>query len=250
MYRCVLANGKVLYTNLTPKPGCVVIFTYIQVGKDAYVNYGKTVRNPQRPVKAHASAVRTAVQVFQKSSPSIVVVVTYDASGKPAEQGSGVKLSAGTVATNCHVLKDGPTHVVRYQGTDYAATLDKGDWSRDVCTLNVPGLVAPAATLGSTRTLQVGADVYAIGAPEGLQLTLSEGIVSSLRPVDGGRYIQTTAAISPGSSGGGLFDDQGRLLGLTSFFASKGQQLNFALPVEWIEELKHPAPTRKATGTR
>ena len=68
--------------------------------------------------------------------------------------------------------------------------------------------------------------------------------MSSLRAVAGGSYIQTTAAISPGSSGGGLFDDQGRLLGLTSFFMSQGQQLNFALPVEWIEALPQRSTQR------
>jgi serine protease Do len=71
------------------------------------------------------------------------------------------------------------------------------------------GYIAPAVVVGSTKSLKVGAKVYAIGAPKGLELTLSDGIVSSLREVEGGQYIQTTAAISPGSSGGGLFDENG-----------------------------------------
>ena len=198
---------------------------------------------------AAAAGAETASQVFQQVSPSVVVVLTYNAAGKAVELGSGVKLPDGSVATNCHVLKDGTTYRVRYRGKVYPASLDKADWNRDVCALSVPGLPAPPVVLGSTKTLQVGAPVYAIGTPEGLQRTLSEGIVSSLRPVSGGSYIQTTAAISPGSSGGGLFDDHGRLLGLTSFFINKGQQLNFALPVEWIEALpQHPTP-RVAAGT-
>ena len=197
---------------------------------------------------ATSASAETASQVFQQVSPSVVVVLTYNAAGKAVELGSGVKLPDGSVATNCHVLKDGTRYRVRYQGKDYRAQLDKADWNRDVCALSVPGLPAPPVVLGSTKTLQVGAPVYAIGTPEGLQRTLSEGIVSSLRPVDGGSYIQTTAAISPGSSGGGLFEDHGRLLGLTSFFISKGQQLNFALPVEWIENLPQHVTARVATG--
>ena len=198
---------------------------------------------------AASAGAETASQVFQQVSPSVVVVLTYDAAGKATELGSGVKLPDGSVATNCHVLKDGTTYRVRYRGKAYPASLDKADWNRDVCSLSVPGLPAPPVVLGSTKTLQVGAPVYAIGTPEGLQRTLSEGIVSSLRPVSGGSYIQTTAAISPGSSGGGLFDDHGRLLGLTSFFISKGQQLNFALPVEWIEALPQHATPRVAAGS-
>ncbi len=85
--------------------------------------------------------------------------------------------------------------------------------------------------------LKVGAKVYAVGAPHGLELTLSEGIVSSLREFEGSNYIQTTAAISNGSSGGGLFDENGALVGLMTFNYTKGQNLNFASPVEWVEEL-------------
>ena len=193
------------------------------------------------------AGAKTASQVFQLNSPRVVVVLTY-AAGKVVELGSGVKLPNGSVATNCHVLKEGTVFRVRYRGVLYAARMDKSDWDRDVCSLDVPGLPAPPVVLGSTRTLQVGAEVYAIGTPEGLQRTLTEGIVSGLRPV-GGSYIQTTAAISPGSSGGGLFDDQGRLLGLTSFYMSEGQQLNFALPVEWIEALPLHSTARAASGT-
>jgi tetratricopeptide (TPR) repeat protein len=196
-----------------------------------------------------AANAESAGQVFKQVSPSVVVVLTYDNTGKAAELGSGVKLPDGDVATNCHVLKDGRMYRVRYQGKDYPAQLAKSDWNHDVCALGVPGLPAPPVVLGNTKTLQIGAPVYAVGTPEGLQLTLSEGIVSSLRPVGDGSYIQTTAAISPGSSGGGLFDDQGRLLGLTSFFVSKGQQLNFALPVEWIEALPQHVTPRIAPTT-
>gem|GEM_PF-6105546 len=75
--------------------------------------------------------------------------------------------------------------------------------------------------------------MYAIGAPQGLELSLSEGIVSQLR---GGfpPIIQTTVAISPGSSGGGLFNKNGELVGITTFQLKEGQNLNFALPVEWV----------------
>ena len=179
----------------------------------------------------------SATEVFERVSPSVVVVLSLDAAGKWVAQGSGVAIAPGVVATNYHVIRDGASCMVRYQGQDYPARLLKGDWQRDVCSLEVPGLPAPPVALGDTASLKVGATVYAVGAPQGLELTLSQGIVSSLRDLEGGRYIQTTAAISHGSSGGGLFDDQGRLLGLTSFYVGGGQQLNFALPVEWIGTL-------------
>lgn len=199
---------------------------------------------------AASATIETATQVFKQVSPSVVVVLTYDAAGKATELGSGVALPSGDVATNCHVLKDGTQYRVRYRGRDFVAHLHFSDWNHDVCSLSVADLKAPPVTLGDTKTVNVGDPVYAIGTPEGLDLTLSQGIVSSLRQVKDGSYIQTTAAISPGSSGGGLFDDQGRLLGLTSFNVTKGQQLNFALPVEWIEALpQHSTKQQAARGT-
>jgi hypothetical protein len=100
----------------------------------------------------------------------------------------------------------------------------------------VPRLYAPWAVV-STGKLRVGQRVYAIGAPEGLELTLTEGLISSLRDFEGSQYIQTSAAISQGSSGGGLFDTEGRLIGITAFFIAEGQNLNFALPAAWIVDL-------------
>ncbi len=99
-------------------------------------------------------------------------------------------------------------------------------------------MTAQPVLIGSTKALKVGSRVYAIGTPEGLDRTLSEGIISGLRPVEGGHYLQITAPISPGSSGGGLFDEEGRLIGLTSFYMAEGQQLNFAVPVEWVDGLR------------
>jgi S1-C subfamily serine protease len=80
-----------------------------------------------------------------------------------------------------------------------------------------------------------GERVYAIGAPEGLELTFSEGVVSSLRESEGVHIIQTSAPTSPGSSGGGLFDARGNLIGITTFQLKEGQSLNFALPGEWVK---------------
>jgi Flp pilus assembly protein TadD len=180
---------------------------------------------------------KTASEVFDSVSASVVVVHGHDAKNKAKSQGSGVALPGGTVVTNCHVLKDTASYSVIYRDKTYPAQIKHSDWDRDVCSLSVPGLKAAPATLGATRTLKVGQRVYAIGAPKGLELTMSDGIISSLRELDSGRYIQTTAPISPGSSGGGLFDEEGRLIGLPTFYLDKGQQLNFALPVEWVKDL-------------
>ena len=79
--------------------------------------------------------------------------------------------------------------------------------------------------------LEVGEPVYTLGSPVGLELTLSDGIISGRREEEGRRYVQTTAPISPGSSGGGLFDAKGNLVGVTTLVLAGRERLNQALNV-------------------
>lgn len=190
------------------------------------------------------AGAKSAAEIFEEVSDSVVVVYGKNRQGDVISLASGVVLAAGEVITNCHVIKEIGDLSVKYKNGEHAATRKHSDLDRDVCSLTVQGLKATAARLGATQTLKVGQRVYVIGAPRGLELTLSEGIISSLREVEGGRYIQITAPISAGSSGGGLFDEEGRLIGLPTFYLSEGQQLNFAVPVEWVKTL----PQREAAA--
>lgn len=192
------------------------------------------------------AGAKSPADVFEGVSGSVVVVYGKDPKGKVISLGSGVTLAASEVATNCHVVDEASDLSVRHMGVEYPAARQHSDYDRDVCSLVVPGLKAKVAQLGTTQALKVGQRVYVIGAPYGLELTLSEGIISSLREVQGGRYIQITAPISAGSSGGGLFDEEGLLIGLPTFYLSEGQQLNFAVPVEWVKAL----PQREAVAKR
>lgn len=195
--------------------------------------------------------VLTPAQVYAKVAPSVWRVSTYDLDGLPLSQGSGVVTAPETVVTNCHVLKGARQVAVRREKQKLPATLVLWDVQRDVCQLRVPGLVSPALALADTTRFAVGQPVYAIGNPKGLELTMSDGLLSALRKDDAGRLIllQTSAAISGGSSGGGLFDDRGALMGLTTL-ASKAdtQNLNFAVPVDWVREL--PARHTRLNGSR
>jgi len=186
---------------------------------------------------AQLSHGKTATEVYEQAAASTVVVKNTDTAAKKQNTGSGVVLGDGQVVTNCHVIKNAKVLSVRTMNKEYPASLQYADWPRDLCSLHVAGLDVPTVLLGNSKTLKVGAKVYALGTPKGLALTLSDGIVSGFRERKGGRFIQTTAAISRGSSGGGLFDENGALIGLTTFFMADGQNLNFALPIEWVNEL-------------
>lgn len=173
-------------------------------------------------------------EVFKAASPSVVVIEALDADGRTQLQGSGVVVAVGQVVTNCHVVDQARVLVVRERTGDRYGELRYRDPKRDLCQLSVSSLDAVPVKTRPVDSLQIGESVYAIGAPRGLELTLSNGLVSSLRPLQGAALIQTTAAISPGSSGGGLFDAQGRLVGITTLYLEDSQSLNFAVPTDWI----------------
>ena len=157
----------------------------------------------------------TPSQVYESVKDSVVVVKVYDRQGKQTGLASGVMLPSGNIVTNYHVVKAGTRYTVGRGKQAKPATLKAGDPKIDLGLLTAPGLEAEPARLGQATRLKVGESVYAVGAPRGLELSLSEGIVSQLR---GGPYpiIQTTVAISPGSSGGGLFNAEGNWWALSS----------------------------------
>lgn len=204
---------------------------------------------------AGAAAALTPAEVYALASPSVWRVVTYDVDGLQLGQGSAVVVGAETLATNCHVLAKAKRVVVRHDKASFDARLDLWDAPRDVCQLRAAGLAAPPVRILPTASVVVGTNVYAIGTPRGLELTMSAGLVSSLRRNAAGQVIlvQTSASISRGSSGGGLFDDTGALVGLTTIGSVTGdaQNLNFAIPADWIVELpeRHARARGKAASS-
>lgn len=181
-----------------------------------------------------AGANPQAASVFERVAPSVYsVLAVHDT--EALAQGSGIVVAPGRVATNYHVIADASRISVRQGSTSYEASVERSDPAHDLALLRVDGLDAPVVAFGGT--VRIGQSVYAVGSPRGLELSLSEGIVSSLRSSEDGQVIQTTAPISPGSSGGGLFDEEGRLVGLTTAQAVEGQNLNFAIPTAWLLRL-------------
>ena len=184
----------------------------------------------------------TPAEIFARVSPSVWQIRTYDKEGLPLAGGSAVVIGTETLVTNCHVLSKSSRFTVMRDNMSLGGVLEMWDTERDLCQIKVRNLNAPAVKLGSANSLAVGQSVYTLGNPKGLELTLSDGLVSSLRRNEQGQLvlIQTSAPLSMGSSGGGLFDDQGRLVGVTTLSVKEGQNLNFAIPVDWIRDL----PTR------
>lgn len=174
--------------------------------------------------------------VFQAAAPSVFVVATKR-DGKVVSAGSGVVVDEQVLVTNCHVLKDGTDiEVSRAQRTwrAYRATAFE---DQDLCLLRAQDFAAPTVKFVLSHELKIGARAYSIGAPAGLELTIAEGLVSGRRSIGDRTVIQTSAPISRGSSGGGLFDAEGRLIGITTFYLKDGQNVNFVVPADAVRAL-------------
>ncbi len=178
----------------------------------------------------------TAEQIYKKVSNAVVVVYAYNDNDELAAQGSGVVLNdKGYVVTNYHVLS-GNSKLKILHGKEIVPYVDiiGIDVEKDILILKVEAKKFPAVKIGDSKSLNIGQRVYAIGSPMGLENSISEGIISGLRSVDELKrnFIQITASISPGSSGGAVVNDKGELIGISTFTTKEGQNLNFAIPIE------------------
>lgn len=149
---------------------------------------------------------------------------------------SGVVIGRGLVATNCHTLRRSRDVRVYASRESVRATSQKVHAERDLCILSVPGLSAPTARIGASSQLHRSDPVLAMGYPGQRGLEVVRGVVEELFDYDGGYAIQTTASFTHGSSGGGLFDSDGTLVGILTFFrAAEGKDpSHFAIPIEWL----------------
>ena len=196
-----------------------------------------------------AAQEKTLKGVYEQTKKNVVLLITYDQQGEPQSLGSGVILTtSGEIVTNLHVVRSGTSILAKmWNGSflpiDGVLGLDEAS---DLVILKTSGQELPPARIGPEAKPEVGNTVIAVGNPLGLEGSLSSGIVSGFRDLPGlGRVIQTTAAVSPGSSGGGLFDHEGRLVGITASTLVEGQNLNFAIPVERISQVKRFAAPLK-----
>jgi S1-C subfamily serine protease len=210
---------------------------YTEQTKPWHREYGTPEPAP-RP-SAEPNSPLSSTEIYKLASQSVVVVIAFDRLRDAISQGSGVVIDRDTVATNCHVLEAAETAVVMFRGNPYEAKAVRGSKEMDYCILSTVSLPARVASVGKLSSVVPGQRVYSIGSPRGLELTIAEGLVSGLRRKEGVPLplIQTSASISPGSSGGGLFDEFGRVIGITTFLLKDSQNINFALPVELSYQL-------------
>jgi len=182
----------------------------------------------------------SAREIYKRLSPSVLKISAGNVQEKNGEleflsnsQGSGVAISKNTLLTNHHVIDGSNTSFVVINDKPVLLQVISCKEAIDICVMRVEGntRLIPVKTHKQLDQVFIGDKVYAIGSPHGYKNSLSDGIVSGKRPMKGtGVHIQFTADISPGSSGGGLFDSNGALIGITTFLRKDANSLYFAVP--------------------
>ena len=187
----------------------------------------------------------TPEELYAYIAPSVGEIVVFDEHGDEYALGSGFFIDdEGTMITNFHVMEGAySAEVTTSDGATHSVESVLGyDTAIDLAMLHVD-ITDNSFLLLSDEPVLTGETVYAIGSSLGLTSTFSDGIVSTAsRDYDGVRYIQTTAPISHGNSGGPLVDTHGWVVGINTMSMAEGQNLNFALDVREIDNLdiSHP----------
>src|SRR2546426_4540364 len=187
----------------------------------------------QTQAAAQTTSSTSWVKIIQDTSLAIVVIET------DTGLGSGFLVNSnGTVVTNHHVIARAKEITIKLtNGETYRRVyLLSQDETRDIAILRIEASDVPTLKLGNSNQTKVGEEVLLIGAPRGLDQTVSNGIISGIRILDDGtKVIQTTAPASPGSSGGPLLDRLGNVIGILTFSVVAGQNLNFAIPINYAK---------------
>ena len=194
-----------------------------------------TVGDPPKPTP-------TAQEVYEHASPSVVTVIVRDGAGVVLGIGSGFFVDRERLlVTNYHVIELAFSATVTVPGRKELAVegVVAANAKRDLAILQVRtgNAIVSSLALANDSLPPVGIQVYAIGTPKGYVNTLSRGLVSGVREIDGQPWVQIDAPISPGSSGGPLLNQYGEVIGVTTCFCPEGQNLNFAIPVSAVRPL-------------
>jgi S1-C subfamily serine protease len=180
-----------------------------------------------------------AAKIARENLPSVVTLIALDEREQPLALGSGFFITRdGVLVTNAHVVSGAARVLVRWRGqSGVAVKILNFAPKYDLVTIQTSFTATPPLLLADSETAAAGQDIIVLGSPQGLEGTVSTGIIGGLRTIGGVRYLQITAPISPGSSGGPVFNTQGRVIGISTATSAKGQNLNFALPANLLRDV-------------
>jgi S1-C subfamily serine protease len=188
---------------------------------------------------------RNPAQIFTEFAPSVVTISIKQRMGEGG--GTGFIVAAdGTIATNNHVIEDADTVEVKLMDGTVLGEVEilVTDEVKDLALIKVtPKAPLPVVFLGDSDKITVGERAVSIGNPLGLDHTLTDGLVSARRVIQGRKMIQMSVPVSPGNSGGPLFNMKGEVIGVTTAVYTGGsmfggaQNLNLAMPINDLKAM-------------
>ena len=206
---------------------------------------------PPSLTPAESKGVKGIPEIVKEQADA-VVFLRVTAKGGERRVGTGfVVRQTGEILTNFHLMEDAKTVTVKLKNEDVydEVVLLESDPRRDIALIKVRAWNLPAVRLGNSDPVQVGERVVAIGNPRGLEQTVTDGLISAIRDTGKGyKLFQMSVPISTGSSGGPLFNMAGEAIGITAAYLEGGQNLNFAIPINYGLALLQGS-TPPATGS-
>ncbi len=188
-------------------------------------------------VRAGDSPAEYGAAFYTQLSVSVVQVRTGNASGK-AFFGSGVVVGENEVITNCHVTRQAVRIEVAKGALVFPVFGQKVDMSNDLCLLRTAPMPLRVAALRDADSVRAGEKSFYYGYSGGIEAFFAPGRIATTHPHNDSAIIETSSGFALGGSGGGLFDTEGRLLGVTTFLASGHAGGYFAMPAELIRQVR------------
>jgi serine protease Do len=175
--------------------------------------------------------------------PSVVTLDVENTAGKHFVGSAFLAVRDGLAVTAWHVVQDARHVEARYsdnQRVKVVGLVDKNE-QLDLALIKLEGTPRPRITLGSA-TPRIGSRIYVMGSPRGFDFSISEGLISQVRTLDGVRYYQLSCPISPGDSGGPVLNDHGEAIGVVSWRKADAENVGFAVPSAAITRLDGALP--------
>jgi serine protease Do len=205
-----------------------------------------TPKEPAKPstdtkapeLRAGDGKERTPAQIFSEFAPSVVTILVKGHMGEGGGTGFVID-GAGTVATNFHVIDHASEIKVKLMDGTIADDVEvlAENQPDDLALLRIKTAKTPGPlVLGDSEKVTVGERAVSIGNPLGLEHTLTDGLISARRVIEGRKMIQMSTPVSPGNSGGPLFNSRGEVIGVSAAIFHGGsplaQNLNLAVPID------------------
>ncbi len=182
-------------------------------------------------IAASTPAAMTPAEIFKRVSPAVVVITTHTFDGQSGLASGFIVEPRGVIVTNCHVLAQAEQAEVRLNDGRTFPIRDVLDWDipKDLLVFSIEGDGLPTVPLADPKQVEIGQPVFVIGNPLGLEYSISDGLLAGVRYERNAKWLQFSAPISQGNSGGPVLNTQGQVLGVVSFMLTQGQNVNFAI---------------------